>query len=131
MTKILRRLAFTTAALTGLAAVSAAQLPKVQLALVLDGAVVHRVDVRTGKYLGNFGQGTFFGASTLAVQPSTKIVFVEDTHGIRKFDMSTGRSLGLFNRTPFSTGTSFTSALKVMRFAPSGDLYGALQTSLN
>ena len=127
---LLRQALVGLAILATLGSAAAQSAPRVQIALVLDQSgpsgstgVVHRIDTRTGKYLGLFGSGSLFGPSAIAVQPATNVVFVDDSTAIKKLDMSTGRYLGLFTRNTALGGTVVS-----MRFAPSGDLYAAIRT---
>jgi hypothetical protein len=105
--------------------------PKVQLALVLDQTgsaggtgTIHRIDTRTGKYLGSFGQSTLYYPSAIAVQPTTNVVFVDDSVSLKKLDMSTGRYLGLVVRN-----TALGGPVVAMRFGPDGSLYAAVSVS--
>lgn len=79
------------------AVAASAQMPKVEMALLVDTAhnLVHRVDLQTGRYFGTIGMGKLVTPQAIAVDSAKGIAYVSDYVGVKKFDISTGRYLGM------------------------------------
>jgi len=99
--------------------------PLLQIGLVADAGHpgmgdgrIHRVNVLTGAFLGDFGMGCLGNTNSIDVQPSTGVAYVADAAAIKKFDVKTGAYLGYL-----VLGSTLGGTIDKIRFTSAGDLY--------
>ncbi len=97
----------------------------VQIGLVADAGhpgagdgCIHRVNVGTGAFMGNFGSGYLADTNSVDIQPSTGVAFVADSAAIKRFDVKTGAYLGYL-----VLGSTLGGTIDKIRFTSAGDLY--------